>query len=119
MTFIRINAQHPSEQSRDTHLTKWYRNGFREAMSYFNHQDDVVIVDPFARSCPWGTITNDINPIYKTTHNKDALEFLKELPSNFVHCVLWDPPFSARQEKEYGIRSNLYTDSAYIFNCFK
>lgn len=119
MTFIRIDGIGNGNESRDTHTTQWYKHGFKQAMSYFNHQNDIVIVDPFARGCPWGTITNDLNPTYKTTRNMDALEFLKEIPSNLAHCVLWDPPFSSRQEKEYGTSSNLYSDPGYIYNCFK
>lgn len=65
-----------------------------------------VIVDPFANSCKYGTITNDLNPEFETTYNMDALEFLKLIPSDSVDLVLYDPPYSITQAsqlyKEYG-----------------
>lgn len=59
-----------------------------------------VIVDPFANSSTYGTITNDLNEIYDTTYHMDALEFLKNIPTNSVDMVLYDPPYSPRQIKE-------------------
>lgn len=59
-----------------------------------------VIVDPFANSCTYGTITNDLNPQFKTTYHLDALEFLKMLESNSADLVLYDPPYSLRQASE-------------------
>ena len=56
-----------------------------------------VIVDPFANSCKYGTITNDLNPEYDCTCNKDALEFLEGLESNSADLVLYDPPYSITQ----------------------
>lgn len=65
-----------------------------------------VIVNPFANNCKYGTITNDLNPEFDTTHHLDALEFLKQVPSNSADLVLYDPPYSITQAsqlyKEYG-----------------
>lgn len=65
-----------------------------------------VIVDPFANSCKYGTITNDLNPEYETTYHLDALEFLKQFDNESVDLVLYDPPYSITQAstlyKEYG-----------------
>ena len=65
-----------------------------------------VIVDPFANTCKYGTITNDLNPEYNTDYHLDALEFLKQLPSESANLVLYDPPYSISQAtelyKEYG-----------------
>ena len=36
-----------------------------------------VIIDPFANSSKFGTITNDLNPEFDTTFHLDALKFLK------------------------------------------
>lgn len=58
------------------------------------------IVDPFANSCKYGTITNDLNPEYKTDYNMDALEFLKSLPDDSTDLVLYDPPYSISQASE-------------------
>ena len=59
-----------------------------------------VIVDPFARSSQYGTITNDLNPEFDTTYHLDALDFLKLLQDNSADCVLYDPPYSLRQVVE-------------------
>ncbi len=36
-----------------------------------------TIVDPFANSCEYGTITNDLNPEFHTDYHLDALKFLR------------------------------------------
>lgn len=65
-----------------------------------------VIVDPFANQCEYGTITNDLNPEFRTTYNMDALEFLKILDDQSADIVLFDPPYSITQAaqlyKSYG-----------------
>lgn len=64
-------------------------------------------IDPFANTNKLASITNDLNPIYKTTHNLDALDFLKLFKDEEIDGVLYDPPFSVRQSsecyKEFGI----------------
>lgn len=59
-----------------------------------------VIVDPFANSCRYGTITNDLNPEFDTNYHIDALNFLKTLPSDSADLVLYDPPYSISQASE-------------------
>lgn len=59
-----------------------------------------VIVDPFANSCKYGTITNDMNPDFETDYHLDALEFLKMIPNEYADVVLYDPPYSLRQVSE-------------------
>lgn len=59
-----------------------------------------IIVEPFAGESHYGTITNDLNPAFNTTHHMDALDFLKTLPDNFADVVLYDPPYSLRQVVE-------------------
>ena len=65
-----------------------------------------IIVNPFANKCRYGTITNDLNPEFDTTNHMDALEFLKEIDSNYADLVLYDPPYSITQASqlyhEYG-----------------
>lgn len=63
-------------------------------------KDKDVIVDPFANSSKYGTITNDLNPEFDTTYHLDALEFLKLIPSESVDVVLYDPPYNAAQATE-------------------
>ena len=60
-------------------------------------RDAHVIVDPFANNCKYGTITNDLNPEYDTTHHLDALEFLKRQADNSADVILYDPPYSITQ----------------------
>lgn len=66
----------------------------------------MVIVDPFANGCKYGTITNDLNPEFNTDYHLDALEFLKSIPNESADLVLYDPPYSITQAsvlyKEYG-----------------
>ena len=57
-------------------------------------------IDAFARNSDLATITNDLNPDFDTTHNMDALDFLKTIDDNWADMVLFDPPYSPRQLKE-------------------
>jgi hypothetical protein len=62
-----------------------------------------VWVDPFCRDSifkPHMTFSNDLNPKFAGTHNMDALDFLRSLPTATADGVLFDPPFSPRQVKE-------------------
>lgn len=52
-----------------------------------------IIVDPYCNESKYGTITNDLNPEYDTTHHMDALDFLKQIPDNSADMVLYDPPY--------------------------
>lgn len=57
-------------------------------------------IDPFANKNRFATITNDLNPDYKTDYNMDALDFLKMFDDSSVDGVLYDPPYSPRQVSE-------------------
>ena len=59
-----------------------------------------IIVDPFARNCKYGTVTNDLNPEFDTNYHMDALDFLKMFDDSSVDCVIYDPPYSPRQVSE-------------------
>lgn len=59
-----------------------------------------VIVDPFANSCRYGTIRNDLNPEYDTDYHLDALEFLESLETASADLVLYDPPYSITQASQ-------------------
>lgn len=61
---------------------------------------DAVIVDPFANSSTFGTITNDLNPEFNTTYHLDALTFLSQLETESADMVLYDPPYSITQASE-------------------
>lgn len=65
-----------------------------------NIKGSIVILDPFANTSKYGTITNDLNPEYDTTYHLDALDFLKLFDAESVDCVLYDPPYSLRQVVE-------------------
>ena len=57
-------------------------------------------VDPFANSNKLATVTNDLDPSFKTDFNLDALDFLKQMKDESVDVVLFDPPYSPRQVSE-------------------
>jgi len=59
-----------------------------------------VVIDPFANKNTIANITNDLDPQYDTIFNKDAVDFLKIIPSDSVDMVLYDPPYSSRQVSE-------------------
>lgn len=59
-----------------------------------------VIVDPFANTCKYGTVRNDLNSEYGTEYCMDALEFLHGLSDECADVVLYDPPYSTRQASE-------------------
>lgn len=59
-----------------------------------------VIVDVFANSGKWGTITNDLNPEFDTDYHMDALAFLQMLDDETADLVLYDPPYSISQAAE-------------------
>ena len=59
-----------------------------------------VIVDPFANTSKYGTITNDLCKDYNTDYHMDALDFLKIIETESVDVVLYDPPYSLRQVSE-------------------
>ncbi len=62
-------------------------------------QYGMVVVDPFARSSKWATISNDLDPSANTDYHMDAREFLKMLDVE-VDVFLLDPPYSPRQISE-------------------
>lgn len=59
-----------------------------------------IIVDPFANSNKFGTITNDLDLTYDTDYHMDALEFIKIFGDASIDTVLYDPPYSPRQVSE-------------------
>jgi len=61
---------------------------------------DGTWIDPFANSNRIANITNDLNPVYDTDYNLDALDFLKMFEDNSVDGILYDPPYSPRQVSE-------------------
>jgi hypothetical protein len=103
--------------SIDTHSTPWL------SWIWDRHtpRHDAVIIDPFARNCTWGTITNDIDPFTKADYHLDALEFLKRMESGSADAVIFDPPFSARQasEKYESGHVNIYAVPGYVKKCMK
>ena len=110
----------------DTHKWKSYKAEYewakRQTHDKFNESwryrllppDERIahIIDPFARNCGWGTITNDIDPRWHTDYHLDGADFLEDLADQKIKAkiILFDPPFSDRQNEdkyEHGT-SNLY-----------
>lgn len=71
----------------------------KDFVERYLHEGQIVI-DPFANSCKYGTITNDLNPEYDTDYHMEALDFLKMIETESADVVLYDPPYSTRQVKE-------------------
>ena len=67
--------------------------------------------------------TNDLDPSFNTTHNMDALDFLKEFKDNSIDLVLFDPPYSPRQVsevyKKLGKSVNMQTTQASFWGNMK
>lgn len=70
-------------------------------------EEGMTIVDPFANECSIekeisnvNYISNDLDSQYETMYHLDALDFLKQIPTNSVDLVLYDPPYSPRQVSE-------------------
>lgn len=82
----------------------------KELIQKYHHLNSV---DPFANSNKIASVTNDIDPQFKTDYNLDATEFLQLLPSKSVNLILYDPPYSPRQVsevyKKFGISVNMQT----------
>jgi len=111
-----------SGDGADTHEWKAYRLEYewakRQTHGKFNEIPEIGepvahIIDPFARNCGWGTVTNDIDPRWHTDFHMDAADFLEDLVEQGykARIILFDPPFSDRQneEKYEQSDSNLYS----------
>jgi tRNA1(Val) A37 N6-methylase TrmN6 len=57
-------------------------------------------IDPFSGNNSPAQITNDL--VEKAMFNKDALDFLKEFEGNRADGILYDPPYSITQARQYG-----------------
>lgn len=58
---------------------------------------------------------NDLDEEMPTGSHKDALEFLKERPTAFFDGVLYDPPYSITQARQYGKKE--YASMKYWADC--
>lgn len=70
-----------------------------------------VIVDPYANGEQFATITNDLDPQYKTDYHLEATSFLQILTNNFADMVLFDPPYSPAQVKQCYKKFDLTVDA--------
>ena len=64
------------------------------------HNINQVSIDPFANYNTFATITNDLDPQFKTNFCMDAGDFLKTFKDNSIDLVFFDPPYSSRQVSE-------------------
>lgn len=73
-------------------------------------------IDPFANNSKLVNTTNDLNPVYDTDYNLDAVDFLRLFGDSTVDGVLYDPPYSPRQVsecyKQVGLSVNMQTTQA-------
>lgn len=75
-----------------------------------------MVIDPFANTNKFGTVTNDLNPEYPTDYHMDATDFLKMFQDSSVDVVLYDSPYSPRQisecYKKFNLTVNMTTTQA-------
>jgi len=71
-------------------------------------------IDPMSGFNSPAEITNDGNTETPTKFHIDALEFLKQQPSNYYKGVLFDPPYS--YEKAKRLYKKTYPDSQVFYN---
>ena len=74
-------------------------------------------VDPFAgkNGCRWALRTNDVDNGVVAKEHKDALEFLKSFKDDSMGGVLYDPPYSITQARQYGKKE--YASMKYWAEC--
>jgi len=106
-----------SRDGIDTHLSTYFQRIWRQVAPHH----EAVIIDPFARNCPLATHSNDKNPETKAQFHLDALDFLKMIDDESADFVIFDPPFSPRQDKEKyeGETVNVYTRPGYVPDLMK
>lgn len=63
-------------------------------------KEEYFSIDPFANKSRIAKYTNDLDPSNDTTHNLDALDFIKTFKDGEVEFTLYDPPYSPRQVSE-------------------
>jgi len=124
MKFTRIQGE--VNDSINTHETKWFKKIISQIgrITHYAHGRldlDMNICDPFARDCTLGgDFTNDMNPETRAVFHRDAIDFLKECPTDFFNLVIFDPPFSEVQaDRKYGEAVNIYTIPGYVPACMK
>jgi len=116
-----------TNSGKNTHRHEGYKAAFKFARKLLpdswdkNPDEQAVILDLFARKCPWGTIRNDLNIKFLergyTNVCKDANECLLDFQADEVDLILLDPPFSDRMaadKYDQVGRANLYTDPRYM-----
>lgn len=78
---------------------------------YITEYKPKVIIDPYANGEKFATITNDLDPQYKTDYHLEAMSFLQILTNNFADMVLFDPPYSPSQVKQCYQKFDLTVDA--------
>ena len=75
---------------------------FELILKYIGGGSDYHWIDPFANDSVFKEhfVTNDINKKFKTTHNMEALDFLKLFSDNSVDGAVYDPPYSSYQGRK-------------------
>lgn len=79
---------------------------------YVNYVDlfneEIIVADPFANDMSIKEtftkkvkyVSNDLDTSYRTDYNLDATDFLKQIATESVDVLLYDPPYSPRQVSE-------------------
>ena len=64
------------------------------------HDPSKKWLDPFCRTNPFKSITNDLDPSIASDYSLESLDFLKLFDDCSADGVFFDPPYSPRQIKE-------------------
>ena len=72
-------------------------------------------IDPFAGKNSPARITNDLDFNMPVKYHLDALEFLKCFVPDSVDGILYDPPYSITQARQYGEKE--YASMKYWADC--
>jgi len=85
-------------------MEDWIKSVCGEDYHDFDYRTagSLAVVDPFARNCKLGTITNDLNPNTSAQFHMKAEDFLDHLLESNIKAdvVIYDPPYSVRQISE-------------------
>ena len=80
-------------------------------------------VAPFAGNCDIAALTNDIDPDSCALNHLDALDFLRQVKTQSVDLMFYDPPYSPRQISEcynkLGRTVNMQTTQASFWSNLK
>lgn len=114
-----IKTKVDTEPFNNEHVMKIYEKYLTKVMKKIDEdrgtgaRSEAMVIDVFARNQNFATITNDMDPQFKTTYNMEANECLELLHREYgdesVDIIVFDPPYSSKMLKQHygGIGADL------------